>query len=255
MWFVPGHRRIVDMSSSFPEHNQIQRDYFEARIKPRMVPRDTPYIRRQVDELLRFSGIGNDDRVLEVGCGMGRYTLPLAGAGVRIEGLDLSGFLLERLEEYNAGRFHIPTYCADVLQFPRSLEGSFDAVTGVFTLHHLPDLTSCFGAMRRLLRPGGRLTFLEPNALNALYYFQIIFTPGMKWKGDKGLLKMRRGLVSKALGQAGFENFSMKRFGFFPPILANLKGAAFFERALQRIALFKPFLPFQLFGAVRGLDR
>ena len=53
-----------------------------------MVPRDTPCLQRHVDELLRFASVSASDRVLEVGCGMGRYTLLLAERGVRVEGLD-----------------------------------------------------------------------------------------------------------------------------------------------------------------------
>ena len=72
--------------------------------------------RRQLDETLRFASVTAADRVLEIGCGMGRGTLLLAERGVRVEGLDLSQALLDRLRAYNRGRFHIPIHCADVLK-------------------------------------------------------------------------------------------------------------------------------------------
>ena len=63
-------------------HNAAQREYFEAREKPRMRPSGSPYIDRHVDEMVRAAGLRPEDRVLEVGCGMGRYTIPLAERGL-----------------------------------------------------------------------------------------------------------------------------------------------------------------------------
>ncbi len=236
--------------SHISEHNEQQRAYFETIDKPRMLPAETPYIRRQVEELLRCAGIGPDDRILEVGCGMGRYTLDLARRGLNIEGLDLSPVLLDRLRAFGGGRYGIPLHCADILESPPSLEGCFDAVIGFFTLHHLHDLEASFAAMRRLLKPGGRLAFLEPNAYNPLYYVQIVVTPGMSWKGDGGMVRMRRSVVFRALERAGFENLRLDRFGFFPPFLANRPRWARLELWLERAPLWRPALPFQIFQGV-----
>jgi ubiquinone/menaquinone biosynthesis C-methylase UbiE len=76
-----------------------------------MLPERTPYIERQIEEALRFAGIAPGARVLEVGCGMGRYTLGIAERGIAVEGLDLVPFLLEKLCEYARGRSGIPLYC------------------------------------------------------------------------------------------------------------------------------------------------
>src|SRR3972149_91935 len=185
------------------EHNRRQRRYFEGALKPTMVPRDSRYLRRHAEEALRFANIRPGERVLEVGCGMGRYTLILAGQNIRVEGLDLSPVLLDRLRAYNRGRFEIPLYCADVKNFPRELEGSFDAVLGFFVLHHIKDLDNSFRAIARLLKPEGRMVFVEPNAYNPLFYLQIFFSPGMSWEGDSGVSRMRPGVVFPAMGMPG----------------------------------------------------
>jgi len=237
--------------AAIEDHNRVQREYFESSVKRTMVPETTPYIRRQVDELLDFAGVESGASVLEVGCGMGRYTLPLAERGVRVEGLDLSPVLLDRLREYDGGRHQIALHCADVVDHPPGLDGRFDAVVGFFTLHHLHDLPLCFSAMSRFLRPGGRIVFLEPNAWNPLYYLQILLTPRMTWAGDGGVAKMRRHVLFGAMRSAGFVRPELRRFGFFPPFLANRPWGARAERQLERIPGWRPLLPFQLVGSER----
>jgi hypothetical protein len=48
--------------------------------------------------------------------------------------------LLERLREFDGGRHGLPLYSGDVLNHPPELDGQFDVVVGLFTLHHLHDL-------------------------------------------------------------------------------------------------------------------
>ena len=212
-----------------------------------MVPRKTQYLRRHVEEIVRFAGFLPGMRVLEVGCGMGRYTLLLAELGMKVEGLDLSPFLLEKLSEFNGGRYNIPLYCADIINHPPELEGKFDAVTGFFTLHHLHDMTLCFKAMVRLLRSGGQIVFLEPNPYNLLYYLQMMITPRMTWRGDGGIVQMRPRIVLSAMRHSGLERLAMTRFGFFPPFLTNHPLGAKVEALMERVFIWQTFLPFQIF--------
>ena len=225
------------------EHNARQKAYFESSVKANMVPVGSPYLERHVTEALRFAGLTEGDRVLEVGCGMGRYTLLLASR-VRLEGLDLSEVLLERLRAFDGGLHEIPLHCADLADPPASLEGRFDAVLGLFTLHHVHDLERCFEGAVRLLRPGGRVVFLEPNAFNPLFYVQMMITPGMTWEGDGGMTRMRRGLLFAAMQKAGLKRLALHRFGFFPPFLANRGWGRRVEAWLERFPPWRPLLPF-----------
>ena len=58
-----------------------------------------------------------------------------------------------------------------------------------------------------MVKPGGRIVFLEPNPFNLLYYLQILFTPRMTWSGERGIPNMRKSLVFEAMHTAG---------GFYP---------------------------------------
>jgi SAM-dependent methyltransferase len=237
--------------TTLERHNRAQLEYFERAGKHAMRPTDSSYVQRQVDRLVAFAGLAAGERVLDVGCGMGRYTFALADRGLAVEGLDLSEALLDRLREFDGGRYRIPLHCADVLDPPDELRGRFDAVVGFFTLHHLHDLAGCLRAMRSLVRPGGRVVFLEPNPLNPLYYIQMLVVPGMSWSGDRGILTMRQSNVFHAIRAAGLVNPAVERFGFFPPFVVNRRFGTRLEDALERVRLWRSFLPFQLFRASR----
>jgi SAM-dependent methyltransferase len=231
-------------------HNETQRRYYATAEKRGMQPSGSPYLRRHVEELVRFAGLEPGQRVLEVGCGMGRYTLLLAERGIRVEGIDLSEPLLDRLRVFDGGRFDIPLYAGDVLDPPAAL-GTFDAVVGFFTLHHIHDLPATYRAMARLVAPGGPVAFLEPNPWNPLYYVQIAVTREMTWEGDRGMVGMRRSQVFPAMASAGLVRLRLERFGFFPPFAANAPWGARVEGVLERRRALGPVLPFQLFGGIR----
>ncbi|MFO1518672.1 MAG: methyltransferase domain-containing protein [bacterium] len=232
-------------------HNAVQRDYFERSQKRGMRPVFSRYLNRQVEEVLKHCPVEPGQRLLEVGCGMGRYTLLLAERGLAVEGLDLSPVLLKRLKSYNRGKFKIPLHCADIQNRLPDLENSFDVVMGFFMLHHVKDLNACFSSLKRLLKPKGRMIFLEPNPYNPLYYLQILLTPEMTWEGDKGIIQMRRTVLQKAMKKAGLKNFNLSRFGFFPPFLANASWGSVCEKALERFPPWKNLLPFQLIQGER----
>ena len=61
--------------------------------------------------------------VLELTCGSGRLTIPIARAGYEIDGVDSSGAMLRRLNEKLmacdlATRERVRTFCVDMLRFP-----------------------------------------------------------------------------------------------------------------------------------------
>jgi SAM-dependent methyltransferase len=239
------------VSSSEPNHNAQQRAYFEGALKPTMVPADTVYLQRHVESLIRFGNMSRSERILEVGCGMGRYTLLLAKRGLQVEGLDLSSVLLERLRAYGTGIYDGPLYAADIADPPPELAGRFDVVVALFALHHMRDLAMVFDAMFRVVKPGGRVVFLEPNPYNPLFYIQIFATPGMSWQGDRGILMMRRRVILGGLQQAGFVEPKMERFGFLPPFAVNHPAGRRAEALLERVPFWRALLPFQLFQAQR----
>ena len=233
------------------EHNQYQRTYFERADHPTLKPTGSLYLRRHVDAMLNYAGLQPGERVLEVGCGMGRYTYILAEKGVGVEGLDLSPQLLEKMRAHNPGSYDIPLHGFDLLESPPDLYGQFDAVIGFFVLHHVHDLEASFEMIAKLVRPGGRVAFLEPNPYNPLYYVQIALTKEMSWEGERGMLKMKAEHLEPAMQRAGLRPTPLVRFGYFPPFVTNRRWGARLETALEKVPMWQGAHPFLLFGGTR----
>jgi len=118
---------------------------------------------RKFTERLRRLGVSKwprETNVVELFCGRGNGLHALARLGFRnIEGVDLSPRLLA---EY-AGDARC--YAGDCRELPFA-DKSKDAAIVQGGLHHLPilpdDLERVFAELRRVLRPEGRVVFVEP---------------------------------------------------------------------------------------------
>jgi SAM-dependent methyltransferase len=94
-------------------------------------------------------------RVLDGGCGMGRYLRVAAESGARVVGMDLSGAVIaarDLTREFPA----VSVTKGDLLR-PPFAEGSFDHIYSLGVLDHTPDPRRAFLALARLLKPGGRI--------------------------------------------------------------------------------------------------
>ena len=242
------------IKSPIQYYNNIQLEYFSQKIKKTMVPGESAYVNRHVDELIRYGKITRKDKVLDVGCGMGKYTLNMLTKGYNVEGLDLNPFLLQQFLRYNDNRFPVKLHLADIIEAPEELNGQYDYVIGFMVLHHLHILHTCFQSMYRLLKPGGKIIFLEPNPYNPLFHMQIWFTPGMSYAGEKGLKDMIRKKLSFAAEFANFTGLDIHRFGMFPPALYNKNAGAKVDHAISNTKFLSPVMAFQLITATKPIN-
>jgi SAM-dependent methyltransferase len=113
----------------------------------------------RVQALLRFLGNLNGKRVLDAGCGKGRYAglLKRKFPQAKITALDVSA---EMLAHVPAGIRKIRGGLLD-LPFDAS---SFDAVLCVEALEHAVNIGAAVGELSRVLAPGGRLAIIDKNA-------------------------------------------------------------------------------------------
>lgn len=104
--------------------------------------------------------------VLELGCGTGRLTLPIARAGVAVDGLDLAPGMLEGLRaklalEPRAVAERVGVHAGDFRTPPDTLQPSYAAVFWPFnTIHHCrhpDDIDATLEAAKARLKPGGTL--------------------------------------------------------------------------------------------------
>ncbi|UPT75115.1 MAG: bifunctional 2-polyprenyl-6-hydroxyphenol methylase/3-demethylubiquinol 3-O-methyltransferase UbiG [Elusimicrobiota bacterium] len=117
---------------------------------------ETPTRLAYIREALRTEGIGPGASVLDVGCGGGLISNPLAAAGFRVKGVDLSPRSLE------AARSRAPQGALYAPGNALSLDepdGAYDAVLLMDILEHVDEPARAVAEAARVLKPGGALFF------------------------------------------------------------------------------------------------
>jgi SAM-dependent methyltransferase len=104
------------------------------------------------------------DVVLDLGCGTGQISLPLAAQGADVTAIDVSPAMADRLktEAERQGLRSVSALATPIEKL--ALEpGRFDLIVSSYALHHLrdPDKARLVRACYDWLRPGGRLVIAD----------------------------------------------------------------------------------------------
>lgn len=97
-------------------------------------------------------------RVLEVAAGTGLVTPALAAGAGEVVATDYSAAMVAALEGrvQRAGVTNVLCEQADIYAL-RFEDGAFDAVVAANVLHLVPDLAGALAALRRVVKPGGKV--------------------------------------------------------------------------------------------------
>jgi 2-polyprenyl-6-hydroxyphenyl methylase/3-demethylubiquinone-9 3-methyltransferase len=114
-------------------------------------------------------------RILDVGCGGGILAESLRRHGARVTGIDLSLMSLDIARRHAADNgLDIDYRYARVEDLAGQEPGTFDAVTCMEMLEHVPDPSSVVQACARLLKPGGHVFFSTINRTPKAFLFAIV---------------------------------------------------------------------------------
>jgi demethylmenaquinone methyltransferase/2-methoxy-6-polyprenyl-1,4-benzoquinol methylase len=178
---------------------------------------DVGWRRRAVAELRLPGGA----RVADLACGTGDLCSELARQGYTAVGFDFSLGMLA------AATTRAPLVQADVLAMPLA-DGSVDGSTCGFALRNVVDLAAFLGEVARVVRPDGRVSFLEASepsgrilrAGHRIYFGRIV------------------PLIGGALSDRRAYSYLPRSMAYLPPpteLLAMIRGAGFVDA--ERIPL------------------
>ena len=134
------------MAQELRSFDRVAHVYDETRSMP-------PHVSQAVTDALlaALRDLASEPRLLEIGIGTGRIAVPLAAAGVRVAGIDISASMLIVLR---GKRTDLDVMFAEAARLPFGSH-VFDAALFVHILHLIPDPEGTIRETLRVVRPGG----------------------------------------------------------------------------------------------------
>ena len=174
---------------------------------------------RRCDYMISRLGLKAGDSVMEIGCGPGLNSFMLTQkTGASVLGTDLCVPFIEEARQH----YPLPNLRYEVRDFNdfALFEGeTFDGIVGNGILHHLYyHLDTALVNMRRLLKPGGRIVFLEPNLYNPYIYLIFSYPSWRTWaRLEPDEMAFTRSFITQALAKAGYRKIVVEFRDFLLP--------------------------------------
>lgn len=156
-------------------------------------------LKREAD-YQRFMTLASEPhgKLLDVGCGGGRFLNRMKKRGWQVEGTDFD----EQAARKVSTRYGITTYVGDLAKCALPAN-SFDAITMSQTIEHLYDPLATLTECLRILKPGGWLIMTTPNVLSLGAVEFGAFWRG--WEAPRHLHLFSADSLRRLTQRAGFE--------------------------------------------------
>jgi SAM-dependent methyltransferase len=127
---------------------------------------------RDLDRILGMFNLAVEptDTVLDIGCGVGRLTRPLAAHAAHVYGIDISSEMLARARQHHGEIKSIEWLHGDGSTLRPITDASIDVCISHVVFQHIPDPQITMGYVRemaRVLKPGGWAAFQVSNSAAA----------------------------------------------------------------------------------------
>jgi 2-polyprenyl-6-hydroxyphenyl methylase/3-demethylubiquinone-9 3-methyltransferase len=129
----------------------------------------------RTDFIVQHANGLTDKKVIDVGCGGGILAESMAKMGAKVTGIDMGEAPLEiaKLHGLESG-LSVDYQQTTAEQFATEHAGTFDVVTCMEMLEHVPDPSSVVDACYRLVKPGGHVFFSTLNRNIKSYLMAIV---------------------------------------------------------------------------------
>lgn len=197
--------------------------------------------------LLEILGDVKKKRILDLGCGTGKFGLKLARQAREVTGIDISRESIQ-LTRRTAEKYGLKNYIGVIDNFKKpKYKNYFDCVLMVNMFHHTDDLDLILNNVKVALKENGKLIVFEINPLNLLFIPFLIYVGQIKshltleyWRSNIFSLK-------HILLRSGFNIKSIRRWCLLPTALYNR--SLFFKKVnetLNKIPVIRTFCAFHV---------
>lgn len=188
--------------------NPVRVDYLRGRV--------TTHFGGDAKSLTPFAGLS----ILDIGCGGGLLTEPLARLGARVVGAD-AGAANIRIAELHAAQAGLDIeYRHATAEALVQAGEKFDVIVNMEVIEHVADVEIFLGACAALLAPGGCMALSTLNRTAKSYMAAIIAAEYLlRWlpRGTHDWQKfVKPSELSRALGNAGMKLTDVQGLGYNP---------------------------------------
>jgi ubiquinone/menaquinone biosynthesis C-methylase UbiE len=160
-----------------------------------------------------------EDKILEIGCGIGTIVNELSCKDHDVVGIDISGEAIEYGRNKYSG-IRLEVQAAETLPYQ---DESFEVVLSFDLFEHIAEIDKHVSEVGRVLRPGGYYLFQTPNRYSNIIY-ETLWTKSLQWRQYHPSLHSP-GQLRRRMARHGFET----RFVKMNPI------NEFTEKKLQKL--------------------
>lgn len=198
-------------------------------------------MRRRATWMLNEMNTSLPGSVLEIGCGTGEVSYWMAQQSPHhILGTDLCVPFIDDAKK----KFVLPNLSYEVLNFnqPEQVQGrTFDYIVGNGILHHLYyHLDDALRTLHQLLKPGGKIIFMEPNIYNP--YCAFIFNYARNWANlEPDEMAFSKSFIENKLHATGFSQANVQYKDFLLPGIPDflIQPSILIGDVLEKVPLVK----------------
>ncbi len=210
---------LVNPLGNFRGENETQEYFLNDYLPLHLANRENSLAERRAHlaAIQRHFHLPAKPRLLDVGCALGFMLQEAKAAGWEPVGVETSEFAAA----YAAEQVGCPVH-AGTLHKAAFSSASFDVVTLMDVIEHVPDSSELLSEIYRILRPGGVLFLVTPNFASLFVWLYGLKAYGV-WP-DQHVVYFQPSTIAKLLRKVGFARVITGSKDFYPDNLRRLLG-------------------------------
>ncbi len=118
-----------------------------------------------INDLIAHLGIGENDKVLDLGCGAGGISEYISDeTGAHVTGLDYAATAIETAANRTSGKQDRLAFVQGDMNALDFVDCAFDKLVSIDTIYWVADIDEALASISRLIKPGGRMGIFIVNS-------------------------------------------------------------------------------------------